>query len=61
MIIAGYQWVHFQLRKRIVQQLDRVRAHVSREDYVAQLVEDAALAAKRAATNDGDPRDKGAA
>jgi hypothetical protein len=45
--IPGYQWVHLQVRKRVVDKLDELRGHTPREEYVAGLVE-ADVAARKA-------------
>jgi hypothetical protein len=45
-IPAGYQWLHMTMRKRVVEQLDKVRGHTSRENYLAGLVEADVVARK---------------
>ncbi len=55
--IPGYQWVHLQLRRRIVEQLDKARGTKPREDYLVELIE--ADIADRVASNESDK--KGAA
>ena len=37
--VPGYQWVHLQLRRRVVEQIDRARGTKPREDYLVELVE----------------------
>jgi hypothetical protein len=56
--VPGYQWVHLQLRRRVVEQLDKARGAQPREDYLVELVE--ADIAEKVAANDGQDAKVGA-
>jgi hypothetical protein len=56
--VPGYQWVHLQLRRRVVEQIDRARGSKAREDYLVELVESDTAA--RLAANDGEGAKAGA-
>ena len=49
--IPGYQWLHLQARRRLVQKLDEAPGALSREDYLFSLVDrDVTAQVEKAAT-----------